>query len=502
VRGSKKKGEAHPRRLAVAAGVLVPLSAFALYLSTLAPTVLPYDSGTLQAKSYVLGIGHPTGYPTFIMLGHLFTYLPFGDVAYRVNLSSATYAALSALFVYLAALRLVPNRRTPAGVLSAATGAFAFAVGPTLWSQAAITEVYTLNALFLAATVYLLLLWRDTRRDLHLLLAALTSGLAVTAHATSGLLLPAALAYVLSVAPRTLLRPGLVLKALGAGLIGLLPYLYLPIRASMDPPLNYGNPSTLSNLLDLLSGGNFRGQMFQLFGPEELPGRVGLYLNHLADQLPPLLFLAAAGGLVALVLRDRAPLALLGVLALGTVGYALGYDIPDIAAYFIPSYLAASLLAAAGLGYAVAVAGHLVGRRAPDLVPFAAAVVLVPALLSLALVVPVTRADVDQSDNYESRRLVESIARIAEPGASIIAGHDTASLQYMQFVEGRRTDLTLLMTNDEQMLRNAEKGTSRGPTYVIKPGLTQTGDLKEAGYRLTEVDRDIYKLSGGPESRP
>ena len=72
------------------AAFLVPLL---LYLDTLAPTVLTYDSGMLQTKAYTLGIGHPTGYPTFILLGKLFTYLPFGDVAYRVNLSSAVYAA-------------------------------------------------------------------------------------------------------------------------------------------------------------------------------------------------------------------------------------------------------------------------------------------------------------------------------------------------------------------------------------------------------------------------
>src|ERR687894_230445 len=83
-----------------------------LYLGTLAPTVLPYstpdtlDSPMLQAEVSVLGVGHPTGYPTYMMLTHLFTYLPFGDLAYRVNLASAVYAALAVLVLYLAGLRL------------------------------------------------------------------------------------------------------------------------------------------------------------------------------------------------------------------------------------------------------------------------------------------------------------------------------------------------------------------------------------------------------------
>ncbi|MDQ3856168.1 MAG: DUF2723 domain-containing protein, partial [Chloroflexota bacterium] len=77
-------------------GLVVGASVFLLYLSTLAPTVLDRDPGRFQARAYVLGIGHPTGYPTYIMLGKLFTYLPVGDVAFRVNLSSAVYGAAAA----------------------------------------------------------------------------------------------------------------------------------------------------------------------------------------------------------------------------------------------------------------------------------------------------------------------------------------------------------------------------------------------------------------------
>ena len=54
------------------------------------------DAVMVQMQVAVLGITHPTGYPTYLMLTHLFTYLPIGDPAYRVNLGSAVYAALAA----------------------------------------------------------------------------------------------------------------------------------------------------------------------------------------------------------------------------------------------------------------------------------------------------------------------------------------------------------------------------------------------------------------------
>jgi hypothetical protein len=107
----------------------------------------------LQVHAYALGITHPTGYPTYVMLAHLFTYLPFGDVAYRVNLASAVSAALAVAAVFAAAYLL--SRR----ILAAAAGALAFATGTTFWSVAVVAEVYALNVLLILLPIISLLLW-------------------------------------------------------------------------------------------------------------------------------------------------------------------------------------------------------------------------------------------------------------------------------------------------------------------------------------------------------
>src|SRR5918999_6022695 len=124
--------------------------------------------------------------------------MPFGDCAYRANLASAAYAALAVLVVFAAGYVL--SRR----VAAAAAAALAFGVGETLWSQAVITEVYTLNALLVALTLLALLLWRERRRDRYLLLSAFLVGLSMTNHLTSGLLLPASLLFVILVDRRKL----------------------------------------------------------------------------------------------------------------------------------------------------------------------------------------------------------------------------------------------------------------------------------------------------------
>ena len=123
-------------RLGLCVGLLVAGLVFLLYFRTLAPDVLYYerpdliDAAVFQAMVYALGITHPTGYPIYLLLTHLFTYLPFGDIAYRVNLASAVYGAAAVFLVFLVGLRL--SRR----VWAAAVGALAFGVGNTFWSRA------------------------------------------------------------------------------------------------------------------------------------------------------------------------------------------------------------------------------------------------------------------------------------------------------------------------------------------------------------------------------
>jgi Protein of unknown function (DUF2723) len=138
------------------AGGGVGLFVFVLYLITLAPTVLYYtsamkDAPVLPVSAYVLGIPQATGYPTYMVLTHLFTCLPIGGVAYRVNLASAVFGALAVVAVFFVGLALSSR------IVAAAVGALAFGVSGLFWSQAVIAEVYTLNVLFVALVVLVLL---------------------------------------------------------------------------------------------------------------------------------------------------------------------------------------------------------------------------------------------------------------------------------------------------------------------------------------------------------
>ncbi|MGD2039895.1 MAG: DUF2723 domain-containing protein [Anaerolineae bacterium] len=138
----------------VLAGVMFAAS-LALYLQTLAPSVVTLfdDSLEFPLVAHRLAIAHPTGYPLYTLLGKLFTFGPWPNTAWGVNLLSAVAGAVTIACVYLVIRQLVPRR------LAAALGAIALAVSPVFWSQAVIAEVYTLNSAFIAALLWLALRW-------------------------------------------------------------------------------------------------------------------------------------------------------------------------------------------------------------------------------------------------------------------------------------------------------------------------------------------------------
>jgi hypothetical protein len=514
------------------AGAGISLFVFVLYVRTLAPTVLPYsspdllDAAMLQMQVAVLGISHPTGYPTYLMLSHLFTYLPVGDVAYRTNLASASWAALAVLVVYATGLLL--SRR----VVAAAVGALTFGLGTALWSQAVIAEVYPLNALFVALAVLALLLWRERRRDRYLLLSALLTGLCLTNHLTSGLLLPAALLFVGLVERRKLLEWRLMLKAAGLFVLGLTPYLYLPVRSWMDAPFEGNNPGNFERFWYVVSGGNLTGTFFA-FGPAELPGRLAFYWGHLMENMNPLVVMVALAGAATMFFRDRAGAGLFGFLFFGWLFYSLGNDIPDIQLYFIPTYLVLCLWAALGFGTLLELAESLVAGRSR--VPGGVILGLISVAL-LLLPLPGLGSKYEENDMSEAdlgRERIEAVAEGAERGATIL--HHRSELWYMVLVEKRRQDLTLvdpffhnkgityadivwpddidLATTDRRYgtddftgVTAAELAAERGPVYILnQEGISGAQPFRDADFDIVEVEENLlYELippGGEPYAR-
>lgn len=230
-------------------GATVFFVAYLFYILTLYPTVAAEDAGEFTTAVAALGIAHPSGYPLYIILGKLFTFLiPFGTFAWKVNLFSAFCGALSALFFYLCAKLFTRDD------LLSLYGALLFAVGSIFWSQAIRAEVYTLNSVFFLGILFLVSLWHEKRLDFSMpesrrCLYAITFlyGLSLGNHHLMFMAGPPLFLFVFLSAPRLFKNWKFWATGFFFFLCGLAIYLYLPVRASMDPALNWGDPSNWEN---------------------------------------------------------------------------------------------------------------------------------------------------------------------------------------------------------------------------------------------------------------
>lgn len=212
---------------------------FFIYALTTFPTVQSEDSGELITSALALDIAHPPGYPLFVLVGKIFsTLLPFGDPAWRINIMSGFFGALTAQILYTIIKKKTTNDLIAFGM------ALFYAFSNIIWGQSNRAEVYTLNTFCIVLVIYLLMRWNDEKRSLWIFLAALVFGLGVGDHHTILLAAPAIFIYILIKNRRVIINPKIVLPCVGLLALGLSVYAYLPIRTYLAP---YDNPAFIEH---------------------------------------------------------------------------------------------------------------------------------------------------------------------------------------------------------------------------------------------------------------
>ncbi len=215
----------------------------ALYVATLAPSVVGGDCGELTASALGGGVPHPPGYPLFALLARLFGALPLGHtLAWRVNLLSAVSTAAAGGLV--CAVVLAWTRKNAAALVAAAL----FGTSSEVWLHATSAEVFGLNVMFVALAFLLWLGAERTRGRRFVWALTLASGLAMSNHHTFVFVGAPLCLRSLWVARREL-RPAGIALGVALGLLGLLPYAYLPLT-SASAPVSWGDLGTLDGFLD------------------------------------------------------------------------------------------------------------------------------------------------------------------------------------------------------------------------------------------------------------
>jgi hypothetical protein len=286
-------------------------------LFTLAPTVTFWDAGEFIATAKILGIPHPPGTPLFTLMANVWaTLVPIGEFAYRTNLMTAVFSAAAAAFFFILVVQVLRGGSADeasrdrvftigGGVAAALASAFAF----TVWQNSNETEVYMVSTLSIAASGWLAWLWRKHRGEPwapHILLLIMYLAAVSLGNHLLGLLIgPALIGYMAHVIKNhplereedrkvewgqwavltgtwallvgtglgntsLLLLGGIVfatafiyagtvggarfaLTLLGIAAIGASTYLFLYFRANVGPFINEADPSTWTNLWEVIA---------------------------------------------------------------------------------------------------------------------------------------------------------------------------------------------------------------------------------------------------------
>jgi len=327
---------------------MLPLLAGAIALGVYVLTLYPGlgdgdgDSAKFAFLGRVLGTAHPPGYPAYVLVSHLFSYLPIGTLAYRINLMSACCAALAVVATYGSARAL--GCRASAAVAAALGLGF----GQAFWAKAELAEVYALGACLVAGAVAGLLWWHRTRRIRWLLAAVACTSLAFGNHLTVVATIPALVVFALVSDWRACLRMRVVVATAAIVALGVAQYGFIVLRTHMAAPYLESRAESWRELWGVVTAQRYAGAMFQTDATTLVVVRVPELAGIIGNELGVMGTAWLIAGMFALGLRRRPELLLLAFGALGVAWLTLNVD-ADTQGFLLPAFVLLWPLTAVGL---------------------------------------------------------------------------------------------------------------------------------------------------------
>ena len=275
------------------AAVFVFFITLTVFLPFVCPTVYVGDSGELITACYGLGIAHPPGYPLFTLMGKLFTFLPLASIAFRVNLMAAFFGSLACTVFFILLNSLFSRKYSLAALFSSLT----LALGTVFFSQSLQAKggIYTLNV-FLAVLLLIVVLKYSYEKNIKFLyLAGLFMGLALANHHTALFMMPVVLYLIIKDS-----KDGWFIKTLFFSVITVLVagvlYLYLPVRASAEPLINWGNPHNFERSVYHIVRGQYGALTANAFSFNRAFSEIAVFFELMFKEYYAFLLAALLGG--------------------------------------------------------------------------------------------------------------------------------------------------------------------------------------------------------------
>jgi hypothetical protein len=440
---------------------LATLALALYYVAGMARDLSLYDSGELALAAVQLGLAHPPGQPLHTLLGFALSRLPLLPPLFGVNLLSALPGALTLVPATSLGQRLLGLDAAPIARSAMPWLLAACALHPCVWEPATRVEVYALATF---GAVWSLAAAADLEpkhafRSLRLQALRLGVALGLTASVNPVIALATGLAIVpklgqVLVAIATGQVTGasderrgsdvgarsaraIALCVLGGGLIGLLPYAYVPLVAGRADVMVWGRPYDLPSYLQYFLLRDYaHNQAITL----------GSWTGHLRDWLEwagtvglwPVLALGWIGhGMFGGPGAGRISVPLVSLLLLANIASNVVWDV-DVPDY--NGYMATALWALAAGAIAIGLRSHRRASLRNGLLAISLGCVVSAVATAPS---PLART---RSRDHLARELATRVLREAPTGAIVISETDavTGALFYLQGAERARPDVSVL----------------------------------------------------------
>jgi hypothetical protein len=467
--------------------VLVSAATLAVYITTCAPGLMYTDAGELSAAAHVFGVAHPTGYPLFTLITHCWTLLWNG--VYGLNILAAVWTVIAVDVLYATLRELLAylfDEEAPsvATRCASATAALMFAFSTIVWAQATSIEVYSLQLLLTSLAIWASVksVTKPENAAAWTMLTGLFAGGMVANHLSSVFVLPGiALLWLTTDRTEKLRRWHLLILP---GLAALALYTVLPLRSAQLPEINWGMVHrSWDAFIYHVKGTQFGVWMFS--DKAAVKANWQIFRSLLTNHMLWVGFVPLAWGVWHLLRTHRMLALAMLIMVAGNLGISLGYAIPDIEPYFLPSMIVAAVFLSIGLLSLL--------QRIPKQVQ--------PVVLILPLAACVLHfSHNDKSTHRAVPGYTTWVFANAEPNAIILTrqwDYFCSAAWYEQRVARVRTDITLI---DKELLRRTWYAPYLQQLYPTTVGRA-TAEINAYMPLLQEFELDADEFMSAGKSR-
>lgn len=477
---------------------IAAIFSFIIYILTAAKDLQFTDSGELAAVSVTLGIAHPSGYPLFTILGHIWSYLPINiSKIYLLNILAGIYTSLSVLVFYFIVYTIlnsiqfikktkkqkkkkdstdsITNNVNNYLIFSSLIATLIYSFSITVWSQATNFEVYSLQLLLINLVILLVIkAWQSEEQQKQFyLIGSFVLGLSFTNHLTTILIVPAVLFLYFKTQEKfdfSFPKLKFLFVALLPLILGLSLYLYLPIRSAMEPDFNWGWVSrSFDKFWYHVTGKQYQVWMFS--DAETMKKNISLFFQMIPSQFGWIGIIPLVLGLFQLIRYHLTYSIFLLLISIAAFIYVINYSIHDIDSYFTMVFIPLHIFAAVGIYWLFI-----------KIKQIAYSLIIIP-IISIFI----NYESCDLSNNFLVREYTNNLINNLDENALIISAqwdYWCSAFWYMQKVEKIREDIVLV---EKELLRRTWY------PYQFKKWYPEIYDNSENEFELFMEDLELFE---------